>query len=110
MAVNGYFYISYTFCLSRYSVTDTALDDLLKMVYMLLPQPNKCLKSLYQLKKMIKNLIPHLSTNRHKYCSFCNMPVEDSHQSCHGNKYVTHFITTDLEEQLKEKFKGLLGK
>ena len=54
MAVNGYFYISYPFCLSLYSVTDTALGDLLKMVYMLLLQPNKCLKSLYQLKKMIK--------------------------------------------------------
>ena len=38
------------------------------------------------------------------------MPMEDSHQSCHGDKYVTHFITTDLEEQLKEKFKRLLGK
>jgi hypothetical protein len=34
------------------------------------------------------------------------MPVTDPALSCHGEQYLTHFVTADLEKQLKGRFKG----
>ena len=89
-------------------MTNAAIDDLLKLVGALLPQPNLCLRTAYSLKKMMTAFSPHVAISRHMYCSFCNMPVEDINLSCHGDKYLTHFVTADLGQQLQAQFRGLL--
>lgn len=91
---------------TRYSLTNSAIDDLLKLVHALLPKPNICLETADSLKKLMMSLTPDIQISRHIYCSFCNMPVTDPALSCHGEQYLTHFVTADVEKQLKGKFKG----
>ena len=90
----------------RYSLTNRALDDLLKLICTLLPQPNHCLKTSYSLKKLMTTLTPDVHISRHVYCSYCNMSVSDPARNCHGDKFLSHFVSLDLDAQLKARFKG----
>ena len=92
----------------RYSLTEKALDDLLKLICTLLPQPNLCVKTSYSLKKVMATVTPDIQIKRHMYCSLCNLAISDSLPSCHGDQFLSYFVTVDLEAQLKARFKGSL--
>ena len=53
----------------------------------------------------MSTLTPDIHIIRHVYCH-CNMPVSDPACSCHGDKCLSHFVTLDIEAQLRARFKG----
>ena len=89
----------------RFHLTTAALDELLKLIHRLSPQPNLCVKSAYTFKKFLSELCPHADSSRHPYCSMCLMPIEND-MYCHGENNVEYFIITDFVGQLRSKFKG----
>ena len=98
--------ITHVHVYTRYSLTEKALDDLLKLIRALLPQPNLCVQTSYSLKKVMAALTPDIHINRHVYCSYCNMPISDPISSCHGKQFLSYFVSLDLDAQLKARFKG----
>ena len=91
----------------RFQLTNAAVEQLLKLIHILLPKPNQCLKSVYTLKHFFATVFPHVHVTRHKFCTFCRSSIDPSNDYCHGKEYVGEFVTGDLEAQLKEKFKGI---
>ena len=72
MAHKGYVDEDYP-CACRYSLTEKALDDLLKLICALLPQPNLCVKTSYSLMKVMATVTPDIQIKHHVYCSYCNL-------------------------------------
>ena len=83
----------------RYSLTEKALDDLLKLICTLLPQPNLRVKTSYSLKVMA-TVTRDIQIKHHVYCSFCNLATSDSLPSCHGDQFLSYFVSVNLEAQL----------
>ena len=88
-------------------VTRKCLDGVLKLIKMHTPQPNKCVKSVYQYKKFFENQkVPIL---RKYFCQNCLLPLKDEHTTCpecenlpHRNDY---FINMSVIDQIRNLYK-----
>ena len=78
------------------------MDALLKLIKLLLAEPNTCLKTKYCFQKYFKKLFPHLRSKRHYYYALCSGPLTDNDIPCHGEKNVKFFIMSDLEKLLMQ--------
>lgn len=93
----------------RFQLSSVAFEALLKLVCALLPNPNRCLKSLYRLRKYCLRTFPDFKSTHHGYCMTCNAPLNDETNCllCGGSKR-GRFLVADIGMQLKEKFKGII--
>ena len=89
----------------RHKLTSAAVTDLLKLIHLLLPKPNQCLKSMHSLKKNFSGLLHHIEPKHNKYCTFCLSGISDD--PCHGAENVGDCVTADVGKQLQDKFRGM---
>lgn len=91
----------------RFHLSIVAFDSLLKLISALLPKTNKMVKSYYMLKKWCKKVFPDIVSTRRLYCVTCQaaMEVESLCPHC-GCSEVGYFLSADVGNQLKERFKG----
>ena len=75
----------------RFGLTSTALEQLLKLVSTLLPQPNHMMKSVYSIRKLLTGLFPYIITSRHKFCDYCQLAIEGT-LFCHGKENIREFV------------------
>jgi len=93
----------------RHSLTQKAFKELLELVSLHLPRPNKAPLSVYQLKKFFLNIFSCAKFTPHRYCSSCQHLLSSQEAVCPNSclhSRVEEFILLDLESQLKEKLSG----
>ena len=90
---------------SRHKMSKAALLDVMRVTKRLCPEPNKCLNSMYKLKKIFENDI--VKEVRHYYCKVCHKKLENKNDKCLQHEFDEkgYFIEIPLEEQLQVLFK-----
>ena len=93
---------------NRFQISNTAFEELLKVISIHLPVPNNFAGSMYKLKKIVSNIFPQVEIIKNKYCKVCLNGIQEGQGSCSicGSDTFSEFITTDLAYQLKQKFQG----
>jgi len=93
----------------RHNLTQEALGDLVELVKLHCPSPNKCFQSLYLFKKQFSD--HKLPVMLHYFCSSCLQTTEDDNQNCQNpsrNKELSaagaksSFIEVSIEAQLQK--------
>ena len=92
--------------LLSHNLTKNAADDLLTLIYMILPKPHNFPTSLY---KFYKNLnIDVLEPIRHYYCQACQTLISNSEKICPNfscqQESKEYFLELDLEHQVQRLF------
>ncbi len=94
----------------KFSVTnrlsDSATQNLLKLISSHCPTPNLCPQTVYKLKKQVGPL----DCIRSQYCSLCMNEVPPDEKKCGSCKgqssHVCYYVLMPFEEHLKEIFSG----
>ena len=96
----------------EHKLSNQALEDLICLINILLPNTHKFVRSGYLLKKYFVNLFHEPLPKRHKYCGRClgNIPpamnVCNNEQCNKVNASVKEFLEIDLFNQLRRLYKG----
>ena len=90
---------------SRHKMSKAALLDLMRVTKRICPENNKCINSIYKLKKIFDNDI--VKEIRHYYCKTCHKKLENKNDTCseHKSDETGYFIEIPLEDQLQVLFR-----
>ena len=93
-------------------LSNRAMEDLIRLINILLPSGHKFVRSGYLLKKYFVTLFQEPLPKRHKYCSVCKGSIAALSNSC-GNEHcqaanatVKEFLEIDLQKQLSRFYQG----
>lgn len=93
----------------KHCLTKCALEDLLKLISFLLPQPNLASPTIYRQNKFLNELFDQQVIQKTKYCATCHRllepPDEDECPNRCANS-VESFVLCDIEQQLKNILSG----
>ena len=101
----------------KHKITNSALNDLLKIIEMHCPRPNACCKSVHFLKKYQNSngvvCETDIACTTREYCTHCSAQILDSKSpSCvkcraciQGISNKSEFIIMNIEDQLRTLFK-----
>ena len=96
----------------EHKLSNQALEDLICLINILLPNEHKFVRSGYLLKKYFVNLFHEPLPKRHKYCGRCLDSVPPAMNMCNNeqckkvNASVKEFLEIDLCDQLCRLYKG----
>ena len=90
---------------SKHRLTNDGLNDLLQLVHLHCPKPNKCITSTYLFNKQSEKS----SAVPHHYCSSCFMSITEDTHTCPNelckqvitNKNISFFTEVPIAQQLK---------
>ena len=95
----------------KHKLTNDALADLLKLLKLHLPTPNRCIESVYRLRKSINQFVTGYVHTTHYFCSSCSTEIEvncvlcpnsDCEAALVSNDSRSSFIEVPIEQQLKK--------
>ena len=94
---------------SKHKLTYTCINDVLRLMSLLLPMPNGLTISVHQLLGKFVNF--KKETIVHKFCGNCSVPLQDGIKctkvACSSVRQLdTTFIEIHLDNQIKEKMEG----
>lgn len=96
----------------EHKLSNQALNDLIRMLSILLPEGHKFARSGYLLKKYFVNLFQEPLPKKHKYCGTCLDFIPPSNNLCSNkvcqelNGSIKEFLEIDLRNQLSRLYKG----
>ena len=96
----------------EHKLSNQALEDLICLINILLPNEHKFVRSGYLLKKYFVNLFHEPLPKRHKYCGRCLDSIPQAMNACNieqckkVNASVKEFLEIDLCNQLCRLYKG----
>lgn len=97
---------------AEHKLSNRAMEDLIRLINILLPSGHKFVCSGYLLKKYFVTLFQEPLPKRHKYCSVCKGSIAALSNSC-GNEHcqaanatVKEFLEIDLQKQLSTFYQG----
>ena len=96
----------------EHKLSNQALEDLICLINILLPNEHKFVRSGYLLKKYFVNLFHEPLPKRHKYCGRCLDSIPQAMNACNNeqckkvNASVKEFLEIDLCNQLCRLYKG----
>ena len=96
----------------EHKLSNQALEDLICLINILLPNEHKFARSGYLLKKYFVNLFHEPLPKRHKYCGRCLDSIPPAMNMCNNeqckkvNASVKEFLEIDLCDQLCRLYKG----
>lgn len=96
----------------EHKLSNQALEDLIRLINILLPDEHKFVRSGHLLRKYFVNLFQEPLPKRHKYCGRCLDGILPAKNSCNNeqcklvNASVKEFLEIDLCDQLRRLYKG----
>ena len=94
----------------RHGLTKKATADLIELISLHLPHGTNGVRSLYQLKKQIRERFEDLEVMKHYYCKGC-LALLKSDAPCDGplclNTKNGTFVTTSIAAQVKRRLEGM---
>lgn len=96
----------------EHKLSNQAMEDLIRLINILLPGGHKFVRSGYLLKRYFVNLFQEPLPKRHKYCGRCLDSIPPSVNVCNNeqcqevNASVREFLEIDLCNQLSRLYKG----
>ncbi len=89
----------------RHSLTKKALDELLRLISVMLPAGSAVPKSVHALKKSLVQMFPDQKPSMQRYCSVCNRLLSHEEQ-CECSGEVSQFVHVPLAPQLRARLQG----
>ncbi len=89
----------------RHSLTKKAMEELLKLISVLVPPGSAVPKSFGALKKFFVENFPELRPSMQHYCSTCHQLLSPQ-EECQCSTAVSQFINVPLGPQLKARLEG----
>ena len=84
----------------RFGISGVLLSSLLLLIDLHCLRPNRCVKSLYKLKKIFANAYP--LTVRHYFCGICLRKLDNKFcQYCNQSKNISYFLEMSILKQLE---------
>ena len=96
----------------EHKLSNQALEDLIRLINILLPDEHKFVRSGHLLRKYFVNLFQEPLPKRHKYCGRCLDGILPAKNLCNNeqcklvNASVKEFLEIDLCNQLRRLYKG----